>query len=226
MSTLVKTTLSEQIYTILREDIINQTIKCGEKLTLKSLQNRFNVSSTPVREAMNRLSQEGLLDHVTNVGAKVVELKEKDIEEIYDFCSVLDVTALRLSLASKNLKEITVKLKLCLELQEQASASGNIKDFMKHSDDFHDIFFQYADNSRLYDASLRIRSQFSILTTKYQNYTITKSNVLKEHKNIADTIFAKDFNRAELLMIQHFEHAKTYLLSNIRFHHDTRDDKP
>lgn len=226
MSALVKTTLSEQIYTILREDIINQTIKCGEKLTLKSLQNRFNVSSTPVREAMNRLSQEGLLDHVTNVGAKVVELNEKDIEEIYDFCSVLDVTALRLSLARKNLKEITVKLKLCLELQEQALTSGNIKDFMKHSDDFHDTFFQYADNSRLYDASLRIRSQFSILTTKYQNYTITKSKVLKEHKNIADTIFAKDFNRAELLMIQHFEHAKTYLLSNIRFHHDTRGDKP
>lgn len=215
MSTLVKTTLSEQIYTILREDIINQTIKCGEKLTLKSLQNRFNVSSTPVREAMNRLSQEGLLDHVTNVGAKVVELKEKDIEEIYDFCSVLDVTALRLSLASKNLEEITAKLKLCLELQEQALASGNIKDFMKHSDDFHDIVFQYADNSRLYDASLRIRSQFSILTTKYQNYTITKSNVLKEHKNIADAIFAKDLNRAESLMIQHFENAKTYLLSNI-----------
>lgn len=46
---LNKSTLSEQIYQILRNDILTQKIPCGEKLTLKLLQERFQVSSTPIR---------------------------------------------------------------------------------------------------------------------------------------------------------------------------------
>ena len=49
---LNKSTLSEQIYLILRNDILTQKIPCGEKLTLKLLQERFQVSSTPIREAL------------------------------------------------------------------------------------------------------------------------------------------------------------------------------
>ena len=45
---LNKSTLSEQIYQILRNDILTQKIPCGKKLTLKLLQERFQVSSTPV----------------------------------------------------------------------------------------------------------------------------------------------------------------------------------
>lgn len=44
---LTKATLSEQIYQILRNDILTQQIPCGEKLTLKLLMERFQVSSTP-----------------------------------------------------------------------------------------------------------------------------------------------------------------------------------
>lgn len=93
MNNVVKMTLADQIYNILKEDIINQNIKCGEKLTSKILQERFNVSSTPIREALNRLGQEGLIDHITNVGGKVIEFNEKDINEIYDFCACLDLEA-------------------------------------------------------------------------------------------------------------------------------------
>ena len=90
MKNVIKTSLADQIYTILREDIINQRIKCGEKLTLKTLQERFGTSSTPIREAIKRLNQEGLIENVTNVGAKVINIKANDIKEIYDFCSVLE----------------------------------------------------------------------------------------------------------------------------------------
>lgn len=51
----LKKTLSEQIYEILRNDIVTQAIPCGSKLTLKILQERFHVSSTPIREALTRL---------------------------------------------------------------------------------------------------------------------------------------------------------------------------
>lgn len=54
---IVKQTLSEQIYNILKEDILCGRILMGDKLTNRELQERFQVSSTPVRDAINRLSK-------------------------------------------------------------------------------------------------------------------------------------------------------------------------
>ena len=62
MNSLNKSTLSEQIYQILKNDIITQEIKCGEKLTLKNLKERFQVSSTPIREALTKLTQDNLVN--------------------------------------------------------------------------------------------------------------------------------------------------------------------
>lgn len=216
MTKIVKTTLSEQIYNILRNDIINQTIKCGEKLTLKALQERFDLSSTPIRDAMNRLSREGLIEHVTNVGAKVVDLGKKDIKEIYDFCAILDVNAMKLALENENTEQLKSEINQNIILQEESLEINDMQNFILHSDNFHDIFFQYANNSRLYDAALKIRSQFSILSTKYQNYTIAKSIVFIEHKNIVYAISHWDYDNAFQLMTDHFEHAKEYLLKNIK----------
>ena len=60
---LNKATLSEQIYTILKNDILDQSIPQGEKLTLKNLQERFATSSTPIRDALTRLTEEGLVNY-------------------------------------------------------------------------------------------------------------------------------------------------------------------
>lgn len=220
MRDIVKMTLAEQIYTILREDIISQRIKCGEKLTLKSLQERFDISSTPIREAIKRLSQEGLIDHITNIGGKVVDISEKDIIEIYDFCSILDVAALKLALSTHKGDELKDRLRECIEQQEASLKHGNIEDFKLHSDDFHDILYKYADNSKLYDASLRIRSLFSILTNRYQNFINAETVVFKEHKNIFEAIRDKAYDKAITLMENHFEHAKNYLIENIRNSHN------
>lgn len=215
MRDLVKMTLAEQIYTILRGDILNQTIKCGEKLTLKALQKRFEISSTPIRDAMNRLSQEGLIDHVTNVGAKVVDLSVDDIREIYDLCRILDVAAFKLALSSDSIDEFTAKLSESVRFQEEALKFKNLDDFRDHSDNFHDIFFQFANNSRLYSASLKIRSQLSILTNKYQNFSIAESVVFKEHKEITAAVAKKELEKAESLLLIHFDHSKSYMMKNI-----------
>ncbi|MEM5775173.1 MAG: GntR family transcriptional regulator, partial [Anaerolineaceae bacterium] len=67
-----KQTLSEQIYLILRQDILTQQIKCGQKLTLQSLKDRFGVSHTPIREALTRLVDDDLVIYYSNVGVSVI----------------------------------------------------------------------------------------------------------------------------------------------------------
>ncbi len=211
----LKKSLAEQIYQILRTDIINQALKGGEKLTLKTLQERFGVSSTPIREAMGRLNQEGLITHVTNIGASVVELGYKDINEIYDMCAFLDNAAMRLAMQNERSGEFHRKLDACIEYQRQALADGNVQAFLIHSDDFHDIFYQFAGNSRLYTVCQTIRSQISILTTRYQNVNMAREVVFAGHIGICNAIKQGNVAEAELQLGKHFTHAKQYLLSHL-----------
>ena len=66
----------------------------GEKLTLKNLQAQFEVSSTPIREALTRLTEDGLVRYYSNIGVNVIELSKQDLTELYQFMGDLDRLAI------------------------------------------------------------------------------------------------------------------------------------
>ena len=78
MSVINKKTLSDQIYDILKSEILRREIPFGSKLVNRALQARFRVSSSPIRDAINRLNQDGLITSIDKSGATVVEFN-------YDF---------------------------------------------------------------------------------------------------------------------------------------------
>ena len=81
---IIKLTLSEQIYNILKEDILAGTIPLGAKLTNRELQERFQVSSTPIRDAINKLNQDGLIGEVTKTGAQLISFDFEYSGELND----------------------------------------------------------------------------------------------------------------------------------------------
>lgn len=105
-------TLSEQIYDDLYHDITRQQLRCGQKLTLNMLKERFHVSHTPIREALMRLAENGLVTYYSNCGVTVIEFEERDIQELYQFASELDALAIQFCSASLN------QMPLVLDLQE------------------------------------------------------------------------------------------------------------
>lgn len=211
MENLQKQTLADQIYHIIREDILNQRLQCGEKITLKQLQDRFEISSTPIREALKRLGQDGLIEHETNVGARVVDISFSDAQEIYELCGVLDTAALRMSY-SRNPAALLDALKLNLLAQSESLEAEQLEDFKFNSDAFHDIFYKYAENSRLFQACVRIRSQLTILTNIYQSHTQSRTLVYEDHLGIYTKLEAKDLAGALNLLELHFRHASEFLI--------------
>lgn len=210
---LEKTTLADQIYQVLRQDIITQTLTGGEKLTIKMIQDRFDTSYTPAREALRRLAQEGLLESVTNVGASVIALTRDDIREIYDFCLVLDRAAMLLSMEGPSSQEFIACIEQNIRLQEQDLNNQDLDSFKIHSDDFHDAFFRYCHNSRLYHSAQLLRSQLSILTNKYQMFSIATSHVVVEHRRIADALSSRNTELASALLEEHLNNEKVYMLA-------------
>lgn len=209
---LEKVTLSEQIYQQLRKDILNQTLAAGEKLTIKMIQEHFSTSYTPAREAIRRLAQEGLLESVTNVGATVITLTKNDIREIYEFCFALDNTAMCAAMEGETSDAFISAVTKNMQLQEDALSVGDFDTFRTLSDEFHDLFFQYAQNSRLYHAAELLRSQLTILTNKYQLLPSTMACVAAEHKKITEALKQRNLPLASELLKEHFEQEKSDML--------------
>lgn len=209
----LKKTLAEQIHQILKNDILSQKIKPGEKLTLKVLKERFEVSSTPIREALTRLTEEGLISYYSNIGVSVVSLNEDDVHEIYPFMGDLDSLAIRYSSQYDNLDE--VKNAIRENIEKADNAFGDKKRWNDISDEFHLLFYKYCNNSRLVSAAQKMRSQLSILSYQYQESEEIEKKIHREHKEIAEAFCQDEFLKAENLMKEHLLHSMDYALELI-----------
>lgn len=203
-----KQTLPEQIYQILRKDILNQEIPCGAKLTLQSLKDRFGVSHTPIREALTRLVEDNLVTYYSNVGISVVSLKEKDIREIFSLSYELDCVAIKLAFENGHgdtlLTELGANVKKCGELL----ASGRTRQWGDASDQFHLALYNHAGNSRLNTAALKLRAQTSLIYNLYQVESQNCQSIQAHHDAIYAALCQTDFLAA-------FEALKAHLQSDM-----------
>ena len=213
--TLNKSTLSEQIYQILRSDILNQRIPLGTRLTLKNLKEQFGVSSTPIREALTRLTEEGLVNHYSNIGVNVISLTEKDLTELYQFMGDLDRLAILYSAEHPAQEQICRELEGVLSVTNAIESKGallpeDIPEWIEHSDRFHLIFYDYCRNQRLALAAEKLRSQLTIFSNVYETEPQPQRQINQMHSRIWDAYRRKAYAQAGDLMKQHLEDSLIY----------------
>ena len=112
---LQRRSLSEQVYDVLIHDIVTGQIALGDRLINRELQTRFGVSSTPIRDAINKLYQDGLIRELTNSGAQLIDFDQQYAEELNHFIMMLTCEALALASQSDQQAEI---VRLLHEYQE------------------------------------------------------------------------------------------------------------
>ena len=208
---LVKNTLSEQIYQILRNDILSQTIPLGEKLTLKTMQQRFGVSSTPIRDAFTRLTEDGLVNYYSNIGVSVIELTRTDLAELYQFMGDLDSLAILYCRSFPDQKQIIEKLEQVLDCAKEP----DIRLWIKNSDQFHLIFYDYCSNSRLKRAAEKQRSQLTIFSNRYETIPQAQDDIAKWHFAIYKAYRFGDIDKASELMREHLAQSLKFALDSL-----------
>jgi DNA-binding GntR family transcriptional regulator len=164
---LLRKTLAEQIYLILREDILQQKILPGAKLTLHVLKDRFGISHTPIREALARLVEDGLVNYYSNVGITVLSLTAKDVREIFQLNCDLDLLAIRHSMSSEAREDFLDALEDNAILCRRLLRKGKVKEWRNASDYFHLAFYRYAGNSRLEQSAFKLRAQLTLVYNMY-----------------------------------------------------------
>ncbi len=204
-------TLREKILETIRDAIISGTITSGSRVSEPELAERFGISRTPIREAFRQLESEGYLKVIPRKGAVVSAYTQRDVEEFYAIKSILEGYAAKLACSRLTAKEID-RLQTINERLSELCEQGDIKQFFKIHNDFHDLFIKAADNDKL-------REMINLLVTRFQRLRLMSLSQpgrmavsVQEHKKIIAAFRSRDCEAAELLVRKNAEYGGKVLL--------------
>ncbi|PLY61265.1 GntR family transcriptional regulator [Herbaspirillum sp. BH-1] len=140
-------TIEQQVLSQLRNDILRGNYRPGDKLRQDDVARRFEVSTTPVREAFRGLRSEGLVTIDANKGVVVKGLSVQDVAEIYELRIVLEPLLARKSVASIR----PDALEAATALHEQMCRADDPHAWAALNCDFHDHLMRSEQGSRLYE---------------------------------------------------------------------------
>jgi len=215
LSNLLKRSLTDQVYELLREDIIKQVVECGKRLTIKELEEKYKVSQTPIRESLNRLYQEGLVEYVTNVGTQVFNITLDDVLELNSIYNALDCCAIKLAMQN-DLEKVLVELKQCIDLQEIYFNDSKHEEYSFYANDFHMVFYRNSGNKRLEKLYEQLKGQFEVLFRKYVTMDSNKEMGIIEHKGIYNAVFNNDKDKACALMDDHYSNSVERIMKTVQ----------
>jgi DNA-binding GntR family transcriptional regulator len=199
--------ISNGIYAQLKEQIISLKIPPGQMLVETQLTEQFNVSRTPVREALIRLVREDLLVEADG-RIYVQNLTLKDIQEIYQIREALERQALKLSIDNTD-KKIIRKLKRLNRDLETTLKDKNYSDYFKNDAAFHETIIEASGNSRIQ----QILSHYSEQVGRIRFLSVfipdRLSRTLKEHCAVIEALEAKDLFKAEKALSRHISNVLT-----------------
>jgi len=206
--------LREVVSEALREAIINQTLKPGERLMEIQLAEELGVSRTPIREAIRRLELEGFLVMVPRRGTYVADLSLKDINEVFEIRTALDVLAAGLAAERITEEELEQMERLLVQIGERID-KGDAEAIVDADGQFHDILYRASRNDRLVGIISNLREQFTRFRTISMAYPGRIKNTLEEHRRLVEAIGQRDPELAQQYAREHMENAEQTLLTDL-----------
>jgi len=154
ISRTVRTALAEK----LRDAILLGEYIPGQNLRLEEIAKRFNVSTTPVREALSDLADEGLVTIFPHRGASVTKLSPEELQDIYEIRATLEAMAARLAVPCMNAEILTSLYSI---VEQMDSHPGELVTLVKLNHDFHLTLYNASGRHHLCELikTLRYRTQ-------------------------------------------------------------------
>lgn len=201
-------TLRERLVAEVRASIISGQMSPGEVYSAPVIAAQYEVSVTPVREALLDLVKEGLLTPVRNKGFRVVEPSEADLDEIAEVRDLLEPAAVGQIARSATSEQLAKLRALAAEIARYAR-QGSIEEYLQADRNFHLAVVEATGNSRLVEIIARLRSQARLFGLQKIAEAGQLEASSRDHDEILEAIENRDPDRAEKLMRAHLGHART-----------------
>ena len=214
MRTYKSTSLADQVFDKLENDIIQGVYARGELLTELKLVEQLGVSRTPIREALRRLEQERLIED-TGKGSRVLGITEEDLQDIMNIRERIE--GLAAYYAAKNITpEGLADLTHIVDLQEFYFSKRDGEHLRQVDDQFHDLICMLSKRSVIADTLIPLMRK----TRRYRRIAMDDwdrvPKTKQEHYEIFQAIAAGDAQLAEELTTRHITNAKSHMLEGLK----------
>lgn len=206
--------LREVVSEALRQAISSGILRPGERLMEIQLAEELGVSRTPVREAIRRLELEGFLVMVPRRGTYVSDLTIKDINEVFEIRTALDVLAAGLAAERITEEELEKLERLLVQIGEHIE-NGEAELIVEADGAFHDILYEASRNDRLVGIINNLREQFTRFRSISMAYPGRLKNTLEEHRRLVEAIAQRNPDLAQQYAREHMENAEQTLLNDL-----------
>ena len=198
--------LRGEVYKMIREGITGLKLLAGAPLRELDLAQKLGVSRTPIREALNQLSKEGIVEIYPRKGAFVKRWTKEEVIEILILREVLEGLAARL--ATKKLEEESIqRLKGYF-----AGYKGNSIEYARLDEKFHGEVIQASGSARLIDLTNNLKDSLQMLNMRTVSFRFVRriKESRTEHMKIIKAFEARDEALAEKLTREHFQRTRSY----------------
>ena len=220
--TATPATRTEQVYEAIRSELLNGVLHPGQKLKMVELTDRFAVSQSVIREALTRLTEQGLLVATPQRGFRVRDLSIEDIAELTETRIQVESLALRLAVERGDLQWETGILTAHhrLERTPVTRADGTVsEDWSVRHRDFHQSLLAGCANRRLESVATSLRDSAELYRRWYWVLTDDhQRDLAREHRQLKELALARDADRATAVLTGHIDRAPSLLIAYAREH--------
>lgn len=207
--------LADDVYEAIKTMLMDHVIRPGARISIDGLAREFQVSSTPVREALARLESEGLADKEPLKGYRATPLLTlAEFDDLYRFRRLLEPWAAR---RAAELIDDTGRTRLTAELATAVEPTSvdyaGYKSLTAHDSRFHTLIAELSGSDQVRLAFQRTHCHLHIFRLHYDRDT--GPEVLAEHRHIVEAISSGDPDAAEQSMIHHLTNSMSLRLRRI-----------
>ena len=192
----------DETTTALRHAILSGSLEPGRKLSVPTLAAWLGVSRSPVREAVQALTAEGLAEENRRRGAVVTELGPEEADAIHEARGPLESFAARLA-AERGPSALAQQLEAVLAQQAIAVANNDEEAFFRTNETFHAAIADACGNAEIRRLLRSLEGRMTLALRRVAALTGHRRDALEEHRAIAAAISAHDGKAAETAMRKH-----------------------
>jgi len=198
--------LNQRAYSEIRRRILDGEFLPSSPISENQLAAELNFSRTPVREALKRLEEEGLVWSIPNKGTFIAELSAHDIMEIYQVRECLEGMAALIAAEQMSEKDIQL-LEKEIALLNELKFTGRVDEIFQCDIRLHKVIIASTQNIRLGKILATLDGQMHRVRIIFSHSPDWLQAVIQEHATLVEKIKARDGKGAKNAMVQHLRSA-------------------
>ena len=191
--------LADKAYDVVKADIITCVLEPGQQIVQSQLAEKYQIGMTPIREALQRLTQEGFVQPVPRFGYIVSPITFSDVREIYELRSIVESAAARLS-AVRGAQERLDRIRTNADFSYVYKDRHSYVEFLACNNDFHRSIAEAAGNQRLVDLVSKLLDELTRVFHLGLDLRDSAEEMRDEHLALAQALCDRDPGRAEQIV--------------------------